>query len=325
MTVKINGINKVTSKLNLCWLSFQYQLLQSKLSFPFDEVLIVAGDPRGGSTWLAELIRQIPGTAILWEPLAINRDSQFSDLGFCWRQYIPEREEWPEARKQFETLFSGNVLSPYLCMRTSPEQLRKAKHLLVKFCRANQLLPWLTRQFSFKYAPIYLVRHPCSVIASQLKQGGWEYLDPSFEIPVAPYQSFYSEHENFISTINTVEKRLAFIWCLCNFVPLRHPENNKRWITILYEHLLMNGAKELQRIEKRWGLNFPSSTYDSIYIASKTTVAGSPIQIGKIDDQLKYWQTRLNSEQISDVLSVLEYFNITLYGSGILPTETIGD
>ena len=311
---------RLVDKVERIGLAIQYKLLQSQKRFVPENALVVAGDPRGGSTWLAELINEIPRTAMLWEPLAINNVRQFESLGFGWRQYIPEDEEWHEAKIQFELLFSGGMLSNYLCLRTSPEQLNNASHLLVKFCRANQLLPWLTKQFDFRYSPVYLVRHPCSVVASQMKKGGWDNVPAYFEIPAVPFGSFYSDHEDFLNTINTVEMRLAAWWCLCNCAPLQHQGNNRKWITLTYEQLLLDGRKQLNRIQNRWGLELPDSAFQRLNTASKTTIAGSPIQDGKIMQQLKYWQTQLNTKQIDDVLSVLDYFGVTLYDSDVLPT-----
>ena len=88
-----------------------------------------------------------------------------------------------------------------------------------------------------------------------------------------------------------------------------------------YEQLMMNSDQQLKRIEKRWGINMSDSLYESSREASKTTVDGSPILTGKIEEQLNYWKKRLIQKQIDDVLSVLEYFGIELYDSGALPKE----
>jgi hypothetical protein len=315
-------IRRVVNRIESIKLDFIYKLLSGNIEFHCSEAMIVSGDPRGGTTWMAELINSLTDVAMIWEPLAVSEVKQFRNLEFQWRQYIPEEDCWPEAKIEFDRLFSGQMLSSYLCQRTSPEELKRAKHLLVKFCRANQLLPWLTKEFQFRYSPIYIVRHPCAVVASQLKQGGWSHVMPDFEIPEGRYNSFYSDHSDFLKTIDTVEKRLAATWCLCNQVPLNHPENNTRWITVTYESMLLNGSDQLKRIENRWGLFFPDEVYSKVLQASATTVSGSPIMDGKVKGQLSYWKNQLTANQIDNVLVVLDYFKVKLYSSDELPHIT---
>lgn len=119
-----------------------------------------------------------------------------------------------------------------------------------------------------------------------------------------------------------MEKRLAAIWCLCNKVPLSHPDNNKRWITITYESLLLNGQAELERIGKRWNEHIPQQAYGNRQRASWTTVSGSPIMDGSIYHQLEFWKTKLTARQIDDIQYVVDYFGIKLYNSDPLPVKS---
>lgn len=318
-------INRIKRRIFSGVRDLAYKGLAHISGFESNDAMIIAGDPRGGTTWLAEMVKGIPKTAMIWEPLMISEVAAFKRLGFQWRQYIDESDSWPETREIFNKLFSGQLLNSYLCQQTSPKELLGANHLLVKFCRANQLLPWLTRQFQFKYAPIYLVRHPCAIVASQLKKGAWSHVSPTFKVPNGRYQTFYTDHIEFLKTIDSVEKRLAAIWCLCNRVPLNHPENNKRWITITYESMLLNGDEQLKRIEKRWNKDFPSEIFESVNKASDTTLTNSPITRGKVLDQLTYWENQLSTKQIDDILSVLNYFQIKLYSRDVRPLVTFND
>lgn len=301
-------------------LSFVYSILSKRISFNPQDAYIICGDPRGGTTWLAELISQLPDTALLWEPLAVSKVKEVESLGFQWRQFIDEHAEWQEAKQLFSQILGGHLLSTYLCQRTTPSQLKSAKHLLVKFCRANQLLPWITNQFKFSFAPIYLIRHPCAVIASQMKQGGWKHVTGKFNIEDIQ-QPAHKAHEDFLLKIDSVEKKLAATWCLCNTVPLNHSSNNINWITITYESLVLDGKMELKRIEDRWGVEFPLQIYSQLSEASATTISNSPIIKGKHMEQLTHWQKMLTTKQIENVLSVLEYFQVDLYNASSLPTQ----
>ena len=186
-----------------------YRFFPPDLNFDTGNALILTGDPRSGSTWFSNLILSLPGTTLLWEPLTVTKVKAFEELGFSWRQYIPETADWPEARQVFELLLSGKLLNPHICLKTDRRTLKSANSLFIKFCRANQLLPWLTNSLKLEKPPIHLIRHPCAVVASQMRQGGWDRVEPRFEIPDCPYPEFYLEHEAFLTGIRTVEQRLA--------------------------------------------------------------------------------------------------------------------
>jgi hypothetical protein len=309
-------IKKIEDKISLLKQGVQYSQLSRQTSFAPENALIITGDPRGGTTWLSEIIQTLPNTPIIWEPLWLGKEKTFREIGFSYRQYIPEEEFFLEAHQAFSRLFSGKILNNFLCQFTSPKEIQNADNLLFKFVRANQLLPWLTNQFNFHHPPLYIVRHPCAVVASQIKQGGWEHVKPKFEIPKGPYKEFYLEHEDFISGIDTIEKRMTFVWALTNSVPLEHSGNNIRWVTITYEDLLLEPEHELNRIEKRWGVQFPDAVKNIIQKPSKTTVEGSPILAKK---QLEFWKDSLTTRQIDDVFLVLDYFKVKLYSSSPLP------
>lgn len=291
-----------------------------KLNRNVEDTLIISGDPRGGTTWLSEIIMEIPNTALVWEPLSIPLIDELNKLNFSHRQFISESDNWLEAKNYFSDILKGNIYNHHLFQNQSYVNLIKAKRTHVKFCRANQLLPWLTSQFQFKYVPIYLVRHPCAVVASQLKQGGWDYVKNNFIIPYdKSYSEFYTKHEDFLKRINSKVQVLAASWCLCNYIPLNHPENNKKWITISYESLIMNGEEQLKRIEKRWGISLPKSSYEKLYKASTTTVKGSPILAFDRTSQLEYWKKQLSEYHIMEIMEVLAYFQVDLYSKNPLP------
>ncbi|MBK6753357.1 MAG: hypothetical protein IPG69_07120 [Flavobacteriales bacterium] len=111
------------------------------------KAILIFGAPRGGSTWLEELVRTIPSTATIWEPLDLENNPPFARIGFWWRQHIPEGEQWPEAEALFQDLLAGRMLSNYLTRTSTLADLREADRLVVKFIRGNLLLPWMVQRF----------------------------------------------------------------------------------------------------------------------------------------------------------------------------------
>lgn len=294
------------------------RLLALQNDFDPDEALLIFSDPRGGSTWLAELIQEVPRTAMIWEPLHLDYTDAFRMLGFQWRQYIPDEAEWEEARRTFERLLRGRLLNGKLYDIDALDRLREANRPIVKFCRGTALLPWLTRQFAFRHKPVYLVRHPFAVAASQLRFGAWDKAFRGFAIPREGFNRAWVEpHADFLRSIQTKEEALVATWCLSNLVPLRHPANSQRWITIFYEDMLIEPERELERVFGEWGMPVPPLALDRVRAASATTKEAT-FQIS-VEAQLQKWKTQLSASQIERMERVLTYFEVEEYDRGVMP------
>ena len=304
-----------------------YALASKACHFDPHESLIICSDPRGGSTWITEVVSQVPRTSVLWEPLNLRHVPYFRQLSFPWcdprsastaypltsplAQYIPEEASWPEAEHAFRELFRGKVLNRWIGFMASPVDLVRADRLLVKFCHANALLPWLTQVFNFTHAPVHLVRHPFAVIASQLKHGNWKYNFDSFPIPECRYHERYAEHATFLSKLKTKAEIQAAAWCFSNLVPLRSERNDKDWITIYYERLLMHPREEVERIFQRWNLPIPDAALEKLRKPSASTKEATFQQ--SIEKQLAKWEAFFTPDQLARMEAVLDYFEVTHY------------
>ena len=58
------------------YLSHKINTLEKFNNFNHNEPFLIFSDPRGGSTWLAELLSLIPKTAVIWEPLNLTEKKQ---------------------------------------------------------------------------------------------------------------------------------------------------------------------------------------------------------------------------------------------------------
>lgn len=294
---------------------FLNYLRHNKTYYPTQNHLIF-GSPRGGSTWMMKIIQTITKEPIIWEPLHLRtKNDSFRKLNFGWRQYIPEDVVWGEAQLTFNQLFAGKYIDNSIYKYSNFKQLLFSKSFLIKICRGNLLLPWLTNNFSFNYKPIYMIRHPFAVVSSQLKHGAWNYPVIKFNIPEIPYNQIYIKHEKYLKSLKTKEEMLTANWCITNQLPLNHLNNNINWLTINYEEILVNPHKSLQRILQEWKIQFDLDRID-FSKKSFTTKQGSPIQISK---QLGYWKENLNNEQVDRMLKVLEYFNVKVYSKNLEP------
>lgn len=296
-------------RANKAYEALVVQYLNYRLNFNPETNYLIFSDPRGGSTWLTEIVHKITQAPILWEPLHLNKVKEFKNLGFGWRQYIPEDAEWEEAKKIFDLLLKGKIRNKWIMQATTAKQLVHADAVLIKFCRGNMLLPYLTNNYQFAYKPVYLIRHPFAVVSSQLKHGGWKHPYKGFGIPKTPFNQIYNQHKPFLASLKTKEEALTATWCITNQVPLNHKKNNIDWITINYETLLLRPEAVLKRVLFEWDIEY---NLNNINFKKKsfTTRSGSPIS-GK--EQLAYWKNNLTPEQIDRMEAVLQYFNIKAY------------
>ena len=277
--------------------------LSGRLHFDIGNAILISGMPRGGSTWLSEIVRTLPGSAVLWEPLHLYFDQKFNDLNFKWRQYLDKNNDDKIIYQTFQELLQGNSPTNDIMKRTDVSTLVNADFLIIKFCRANRLLPYLNSNFKFKKV-IHLLRHPCAVISSQLKFSAWDQMDKTFTEDELKPDGFVEKYDHILKKIASPEEKLAAVWCLNNIIPLTQNDNNQ-WVTFYYENLLLSHEKELGKLN----LNFPESTLDKITNPSSTFRQGSSIKDqNNVKDQFSYWKKTFINQQIPSILTILNEF-----------------
>ena len=328
-------IGKISSKVHDRFTLFRY-------IYPFvkknkgrvitnENTLCLFCQPRGGSTWLAEVLLNIPNSALIDEPLWRGKVSepfqipdyysrkvnQISDLNFLYNQHIPESSTWPETKSTFKEILTGRVPSIGLYDEQDLGKLKNGEFYITKFNYANLLMPWLVNQFNFN--SILLTRHPCAVIASQLKLPSWKDIDP-LNVDISgdiPYKEYYLSALKKIGEIDSKEKYLALIWALGFKNTAMHIENNNKWLTISYEGLLTNFHHEIKRINQwfPFALNIEMIDYKK---PSKSTKLSS-IKYLKNDEQLSSWKKELTKKQIATIMDVLVKFEIDIYSEKLEP------
>lgn len=281
--------------------------------------------PRGGSTWLAELLMQIPGSVLIDEPLwrgletipfsppayGVRKVPAIAALQFFNYQYIPAKTSWPAAKDAFGDILAGRVASLGLYNEQPLSRLGNNNLYITKFCYANLLMPWLLNQWPVR--AILLTRHPCAVVASQLGHPSWQYVRPatSQKITQIPYADFYSDALQKIGKLDSPTKYLATIWALGFKETAMHHENNQRWMTMAYEGLLLQPDVELRRLHQRFSL--PVSLQQSdLHRPSKSTPGTHP-RHQTTSQRLNAWRDHLSKAQINTIFNVLDKFEIEIY------------
>ncbi len=312
------------------WTSL-FCLKQSGFQYNRGNTFAVFAQPRGGSTWFTELLKTIPFTAKIDGPL--YRGEFFTDgrmpgkggkikrldtLGFYYHQPIPEEAGFEEANSFFEDLFNHRFATPYIYQETSLTKLLCARHYIFKFYQGNLLLQWLVKNFDV--TSVVLLRNPYAVIASQLSfyEGRKSMLVGKYEIPSFRHSEVLGSYQSILNDLSRPEELLAARYCM-NYLPIiESPDNNKHWITISYEGLLVNGEKEVANLFARLKKAVPEKALKYLKFPSVSTT--------KIRDdfedpwmQLTAWERTLSGQQIDRVNSVLDRFKIAGYSRDPLP------
>lgn len=301
-------------KKSLINLPYQASCIFKKLN-PNNNFLIFS-DPRSGSTWLSEILKSIPNSLLIDEPLNVDNSKELERLKFGWRQHIPEGIEWKEAKIYFESIFSAQALNRNLCFQNKLVDLITFDKLVIKIIRGKSLLPWLCEQFEFKYKPILLVRHPFAVISSMKNHSSWNYEFTKFDLPDSPHIGHYEKHFDFLSSLTSKEEQLVALWCIGNNHVLRHPKNNKNWISVNYENLLFEPEKTFDTIFSTWNIRIPNGLIGSLKKPSSTTVGKN-----KIDPmvQLESFKSNISLKMLHKLNSVLYYFEVDYYNEESVP------
>jgi len=299
-------LRRLVGRAQRVWLERRMRGIRARLDFdPLDGILIF-GEPRGGSTWLAEVLRRQTRTAVVWEPFTGDARNPFKRLGIHWRQNLPDDAEWPELEDRFRDLLRGRLLDARTAYfeRLRPSGYLRAGRLIFKFVHANGMLPWIARHFAFRHPPVYLLRHPFAVVASQKRHGAWKNMKLPFRVPEGPFDEAFRKHAPFLSQLDTFEEAMTANWCLSNHRPLRQAPDG-RWATLFYEHL-REDPPFIRELFRHFDLPVPADSEEVAAKPSRTTRGSGPAP-------LDAWTHDLPSALQDRMQRVLDYFEVTAY------------
>ena len=90
---------------------------------PSNRILVFAS-PRGGSTWLSEVLGLMDSAVVVSEPFKKGKVKEIEALGFTWHQPIPADARWPE---------SLDSVGAILNLRSVPRELYSTRQETVHF------------------------------------------------------------------------------------------------------------------------------------------------------------------------------------------------
>jgi hypothetical protein len=287
--------------------------------------IVVFSDPRGGSTWLSEILLSIPRSQINFEPLQANTGVVPKEYGFGWYPHLPEDNSNKKYIIFFTKVLCFKLFNSWTIKNISIKKLFFSKYIITKFVLGNQVLPWFVNHFENKmrFKPIYLLRHPVAVCSSQLinfakinTENHFKELasDYQFHIPNSIYNKRFKENEGYISSLKTKMEIQVALWCINNMNLIEHKHNNK-WVMVFYEDLLLNPKEHMISLINDIGMKNKIRQVESYDFRSPSkTVFSSRFEVNP-ENQLKKFTYTYTEKQLQKVQNVLDYFKIKVYSA----------
>jgi hypothetical protein len=307
--------------------------------------VFIAGSGRSGTTWIGDILSSCSGCIPVFEPLhrkvlQVPRWGVNSGLPGA---HLCEGVSYPQWEAFFDALFAGrisnhwtrqdwakvpNVLGRWRLAERTGFRIAKIHYqcrymrcnrYVIKEIRANLMLGWLTRRSDARI--VYVIRHPCAVIASRMGRIQQQELDWIVDVDEVLCQpslmrDFLEPFRKTISEATTPLQRQAILWCVENLVPLRQAESND-WLVCFYEEFLSDRAATVGRLLRSLGLQ-PSSNTERV----ASMVVSNPTHDLKSRTP---WYSSLTEAEGEEVLRICEEFGLGLYGRQSTPLCSAGE
>jgi len=308
-----------------------FQLATHIASCNIEDTIVVSGSPRSGTTWLAELFRELPGYKMLNEPLSLNSSVPAQSVEKLeWRTHLPLKKEDPEIKNLLHRALTGRIGVPHMWRFRAPTAVGRLtetignRNLVVKLIRAGRMLPWFSARFPVR-ALVSIFRHPCAVVASQMSyQSGWRNAEPPKQEEIRGGffgtlpDTILERFGEVLSDIDTTAGYLAAVWSLDTYMTLRGPIRGS-WIVTTYEDMVQNAEAESRSILDVIDEPMPVNLKKRIDEPSNS--AAQDLETENVDAQLTKWKRNLSNTQIDSILRVVDTFPIGFYTQAPLPDQ----
>lgn len=264
--------------------------------------VLVTGAGRAGTTWVGEIVAELTGGALFFEPDNPKRGLMFSKLVDAERS-VGSRVEMYQwlAQGKGANNWSVRNLGTFL----------SSKRLILKSIAATDVVPELVRASVFD-SPVVVVRHPCAVVASQIMAG---FSEPSVHRAVERHLDRYP-HLAPLLDIATDHERYAAQWALTYMAVAAAPDS--RVLVVEYERFVDDPSSNLERLGRHLGISGLDVTDVDI---DRPSIMDYRDDLRQGREQLTKWQDRLDETQVREILEVVRTAGIYLYDESAMPGE----
>jgi hypothetical protein len=267
--------------------------------------VFVAGSGRSGTTWLSELLLSGTQRRYVFEPLSRHVPQTAVFHRDLVKLYLRPDGEYPEHVAAMRDVLTGRVRSRWT------ERFNRrivAEGRLVKEIRANLLLGWL--QTNFPEMPIVLLlRHPCAVAASFVREGWVGRLGDLLAQPDLVADHLTGTQVELLARLargSTFDRAIG-LWCVETRVALRQARQGM--FILCYESLSVEPEVAFGELLRWLGREGGSERVGGRLTRDSTTTRGArAATIDRISD----WRRALSRSEIRRALEAVSAFELDL-------------
>lgn len=279
--------------------------------------ILLAGSGRSGTTWLADMLTTGRHVQQIFEPLNPFFVPMVTET-VAWPPVLHRIHGFylrPDGIEQNWKALLAKVFSGQLRVWGWTDNRRTSylpQRYLVKEIRANLMLGYIYNIFNLPI--IYIVRHPCAVVYSQLQA--------KFSCDIGDLLSQETLVQDYlypwVKEIGRVQNRLdslAIWWAVENMVARRQLASIPH-LLLTYEDLVLAPQRGLARACDFVGLPPPTIEAEMIQASSRTSRGA--VYASNVE-RLGNWREKLTTEQQQRILAWAHRFGVDLYDEGVTP------
>ena len=281
--------------------------------------ILLNATPRGGSTWVMEIIASQPGMKFYDEPFNLRREIiKKTKLFSGWEDLQPEGCDPYKIISYLKALENNQ----YGHLNAAPFQKNhrwRTNRIVFKIHELEHLITQIAEQCNMQV--LYLLRHPIPTSLSR-------YIAPRLNLFLnSPY---YKEHylsESQLQAIKAVYQngkkldQLIIAWCFENLIPLKYTDT-QNWVTISYEELLLNPRKTCELLKEKLDLDDLDALLASVGIPSTNigmskdethTIMRDSNKENRNKRLVTKWKSKITMEEEKKIFEILDIFELDVY------------
>ena len=277
--------------------------------------VIVFASPRGGSTWVTELIASQPGMWPVSEPLNVRSKWVQQQLGIHTHADLYDAASLVKVERYYRQILAGKFPElkitpgkPFYKFKTNRIVVKENQGLL------NQI-PWFEDTFGAQV--VHLLRHPIPVA---LSREAFTMLQGFAHCAVR--ERFNANQLKFADRIIAEGKHLncgVLAWCLHHCPALA--DERASWLTITYEETVLQPDRVIDRLVDSLKLQSAERVKDQSTRPSRV-VGKSNLQTQQLlasgtsrELLVQKWKKQVSVTEIAAVQEILDVFELKLYSA----------
>ena len=278
-----------------------------------DDVILLVGSGRSGTTWAQELINEQYEHRVVFEPF-------FPKMVPSTPKRLSGRYISPQKKAHKIDIAIEQVLSGKIRNRWVDQFNRRAiyRRRLIKSIRLHLALKRVkVRNPQIKI--VFMMRHPCAVVASQVKTD-WGFRKASvFTKQSDLVDDYLRPFLPYIEQAQSDFEERIYKWAIENYVVLKQFKPDDIHI-LFYEELVAHPKKTLVDLFHYLQYELKSSWQEAIEKPSVTTISDR-VDI-KTDDRLNGWRHQISDDELTRAVEILSVFGLNkIYNEHAMPNS----